>query len=74
VRVFTAQHRVSEYITGVFNTRPDPPVQCGRVWAGQFQLLQPAGAGQRHPGQRFRVDIVRLRVPAQEPPQIRGLR
>ena len=52
---------------------PDPPVQRGRVRAGQLELLQPARVGQRHPGQRLRVDPVRFGMPAQEPAQVRGL-
>jgi len=54
-------------------TRADPPVQRRRSLTGQLQWLQPARVGQRHPGQRLRIDPVRLGVPAQEPAQVRGL-
>ncbi len=55
-------------------TRPHPPVQRRGVRARQLEQLQTPRVGDRHPGQRLRVDPVRLRVPAQELAQVRGLR
>jgi len=58
---------------GAPGTSPDPPIQRRRVRPGQLKPLQPAGAGQRDAGQRLSIDPVGLGMPAQEPPQVRGL-
>ncbi len=60
-------HLVRGGVLGQPVTRPDPPVQRRRLRACQLERLQPARVGQRQPGQRLRVDPIRLHVPAQEP-------